>query len=201
MMKELTIEEMIKTTLKVRKTDPIFNQQYPNVFRAYKTHKTTQSNSPTTKPPQSRISKHFLTSKKLPKFHYIETNFTPYFKAHNRVKYSITKKSIKKDFDLADVRFQQFTDEDYSMGNLEKSESLLKASRFPTSPLSKSYEKAFENMNKTFTMLGKGVSTRHESLKKCKTSNFNRKRKSQRLWISSTISTPLSQHYHKLKLF
>lgn len=201
MIKELTIEEMTKTTLKIRKTDPMFNQQYPNVFRAYKSHKATHSNSPISKPPQSSISKHFLTTKKLPKSHYIETNFTPYFKAHNRIKYSVTKKTIKKDFDLADVRFQQFTDEDYSLDHLEKKESALKASRLPTSPLTKEYEKAFEALNNTFSVFGKGVNLRHGSLKKCKTSNFNRKPKSQRLWISSIANTPLSQNYHKIKLF
>jgi hypothetical protein len=159
----LTIEQLVKIHLKRSHNDPMFHQQYPNFF--FNTHtglKAQHSRPPTV----STQAKRFLTCKKLPTTHYVESTFAPYLKASKHTKSRLSQKRAEG-YDLADIKHQEFRDNDVSVNEMIKSQSPVKASRLPTSPLSKSLERSIEFVNLVQT---EGIQKRikNSPLKVCK---------------------------------
>jgi hypothetical protein len=127
---ELTLEEMVGTTLKVFDTDPVLIQQFPKFFYFYK---KSADAAPQVRPSIPRTAKRFLRTRQVPRDHQIETNFHPYFKANYQIKKRSAVNTPCKDFDLADEQLKIFNDENFSLNRLVRSNSPVRASRLPTS--------------------------------------------------------------------
>lgn len=128
---EMTVEEMVGANLRVYDTDPVFLQQFPTYFYH---HRKFTPTSPKTKPQIPVKAKRFLESKKLPRNHQIESNFIPYLKANSNIQKTKQHKH-QKEFDLADENQRLFTDQNFSLNTLVRSNSPICASRLPSTPV------------------------------------------------------------------
>lgn len=129
---ELTLEEMVRMDLKTFETDPIFLQQFPKYFYLYKKGAKADKKQVPEIPCKA---KRFLHSRRISRAHQIETNFTPYFKAHHITDKLNKQQKPKREFDLADENQKLFTDQNFSLDKLVRSTSPICASRLPSSPM------------------------------------------------------------------
>ena len=129
---EMTVEEMVRTNLKVFHTDPFFSQQFPTYFHHYKKFDTT---SPKPIPQIPVKAKRYLESKRVPRNHQIETNFVPYFKANSKIQKTKQQHKPNKEFDLADENQRLFVNQNFSLNALLRTNSPICASRLPSTPV------------------------------------------------------------------
>lgn len=126
-LKKLSIEELINTSIKSRKRDPIFSPQHQKFFTS--TVEVKLRPVPLIKLP--KYSSQYLLQKSVPSSHRIEVNFKPYLKARKAIKNYFSNPSSPKKFDLVDIELSNFKNPAFSLTSLFKSNSPVKASRLP----------------------------------------------------------------------
>jgi hypothetical protein len=124
-----SVEEMVNVKLRSFQIDPVFFQKHPD-FLSRNNSVAKVTDHPQEGLPKS--AKRYLKIKRLPGFHQLEANFYPYFKAAKYIKYPNLQKTLRKDYDLAEAKHKQFTNDLSSLRALFKSESPIKVSRLPS---------------------------------------------------------------------
>ena len=125
---KLSIDELVRTSIKSFRQDPIFSPQYKKFFTRGEDRREIGEKE---RDKGGKGRELFYMKKTLPSNHRIEANFSPYLKANKKIQRFSSKNIFCKTYDLVEKELKEFKDPATSLSLLFRSKSKIRVSRLP----------------------------------------------------------------------
>lgn len=143
---KLSVDELVRTSIKAYRQDPIFSPQYKKFFTRGE-DKREIGEKERDKEVKGKAREAFFMKKTLPSNHRIEANFSPYLKANKKIQRFSSKNIFCKTFDLVEKELKEFKDPATSLSLLFRSKSKIRVSRLPLyTPIEKKVESSNDSI-------------------------------------------------------